>query len=399
MKNIPFYKYTSCGNNFVIVDDTQDSYFLEHEWPEFAPQATSFSFGIGCDNLLIVQRTTPRTLDAIATTHRYWQQLPDLSSADFIFRMFEPSGEEALCCGNGLLCIADFLHTQYAVTQTKILTEIPLARPAVLSIGHNTNDTSCWVNLGFPRKAPEQLVKQHELLPFDCNIDVIDDIEIKFRRHDLKQYTQESTLTLRGYIVFTGEPHLVIFPDHDFSIPLLADYIYGQSKKGESPDCNRKNFGSWLVHRIGDYINKQYRHIFPEGISVNFARWNGHESVINRCFERGINRETLACSTGALAVSYVVKRLFSPGLSSINLLPLRCQHELPSAQIRVELQEDGWHLNTRPMCLFDGTYYMPTEEFTHNRTEEHLFNSSTQLTHQIGLKSPPLENTVHSRES
>ena len=387
MKKIPFFKYSSCGNNFVIVDDTQDSHFLEHEWSAFAPEAASISFGIGCDNLLVVQRATMRTLDAIATERRYWDVLPDLSSADFIFRMFEPNGDEALCCGNGLICVADFLRREHGVEKTNIVTEIPLATPAILSIGSNTQNANCWVNLGVPRRMPERLVASSALLPFDSSINVIEDLEILFRRHDLKQYTDSNSLKIRGYVVFTGEPHLVIFPDHDFSIPLLADQIFGLSKSGVPPSCNRKNFGAWLVHRIGNYINKRYSHIFPEGISVNFARLNNHNTVVNRCFERGINRETLACSTGALAVSYVVQNLFSSEVSSITLLPLRCRQELRDGAIKVEQKKDGWHLSTTPLLLFEGAYQNFTTQLSYNDSEEHLFSNDQQFIHQMELET------------
>ena len=397
MKKIPFFKYSSCGNNFVIVDDTQNTHFSEHEWSEFAPKAANISFGIGCDNLLVVQRATIDTLNSISTARRYWDATPNLSSADFIFRMFEPNGDEALCCGNGLICIADFLREQYGIQRTNIMTEIPLATPVVLSIGSNVEDASCWVNLGTPKRMPEKLAAPSALQPFDDSINIIENIEIEFRRYDLKQYTESHFLKVSGYIVFTGEPHLVIFPDHDFSISHLADQIFGFTQSGDRPNPNRKNFGAWLVHRIGDYINKHYRHIFPEGISVNFARLNNQNTIINRCFERGINRETLACSTGALAVSYVVQRLFLPDVSSLNVLPLRGRQELPDATIKVEQQKNGWHLTTTPMQLFEGTYLNSLVELNHNDSGEPIFINDQQFIHQLRLeKRAPERNLLKS---
>ncbi len=53
MKLVPFVKYTSCGNNFVIVDETDHSQLSEADMSRFAFQATSTSFGVGCDNLLV----------------------------------------------------------------------------------------------------------------------------------------------------------------------------------------------------------------------------------------------------------------------------------------------------------------------------------------------------------
>jgi len=387
MRKVPFFKYSSCGNNFVIVDDTQNSYFSEHEWSDFAPKATNISFGIGCDNLIVVQSATQQTLDIIATERRYWDLLPDLNSAKYIFRMFEPNGDEALCCGNGLICVADFLRREHGVINTNIMTEIPLTTPAILSIGSDSNSQDCWVNLGVPRRAPETLAKASGLTPINDTIDFINDIEIKFSHQDLKQYTDSISLKLQGYVVFTGEPHFVIFPDRDFSIPQLADQLFGVTKTGKVPPFNRKNFGGWLIHRIGTYINRQYGHIFPEGISVNFARLNGQDQVLNRCFERGINRETLACSTGALAVSYIVQQLFLPGLSSIVLHPMRCRQEWLDAEIKVERKNNGWHIKTTPLFIFEGNYKDTSKNLINNDVDDYQFTNDEYFLHQLKLKS------------
>ncbi|MDG9670530.1 diaminopimelate epimerase [Hahella sp. CR1] len=374
-KTVPFVKYTSCGNNFVIVDATEDSVLAEMEWSAFAPKATSTTFGIGCDNLLVVQRSNARTLDAIAKDRNYWDAKPDLSAADYVFRMFEPNGEEAACCGNGLICIADFLRRKHGVTVSNIATEIPLSTPNIISIGSLGYDGS-WVNLGMPRHTPTQLVNRDSLHPLDDTIDVIEELTIQFRRDDLKPYTDESTLTIKGYLVFTGEPHLVIFPDHDFSVPELANFIFGATPEGHAPEDRRRGLGAWLVHRIGSFINSRCRHIFPEGVSVNFARIHNLDSVSNRCFERGINRETLACSTGALAVAYVVQQLFSMPITNINLLPIRCREEDPDAVINIQQTENGWVLTTKPYMLFEGQYRMQPINVVAQSANEYLMAES-----------------------
>jgi len=355
---IPFVKYTSCGNNFVIVDATEDSPATDLEWSQFAAHATSTNFGIGCDNLLIIQRSTTKTIDAIIENRNYWDTRPDLSAADFIFRMFEPNGDEAACCGNGLICIADFLRQKYGICSARIATEIPLNKPNIVSIGSYDRDSS-WVNLGFPRKTPTKLFPPHHGTLVGDNIDVIEELTITFRNDDLKAYTDNPSLTLKGYLVFTGEPHLVVFPDHDFSNPTLANLIFGSTLNGKQSEDNRMGIGSWLVHRIGSFINKRCRTLFPEGISVNFTRVNNIDAVQNRCFERGINRETLACSTGALAVAYMVQQLFDLEINNINLLPLRCRDEHKDALIRIQQTEAGWCLTTTPYKLFEGHYQMP----------------------------------------
>ncbi len=137
MQKLPFVKYTSCGNNFVILDQIYSADLSEKQLSEFAFKATNINFGVGCDNLLVIQRCTPGVLKRINRQYHYWQQPPDADSADFLFRMFEPDGSEALCCGNGLMCIAAYLHHHHHIQQSRIMTEIPLTTPSQCRIGHD----------------------------------------------------------------------------------------------------------------------------------------------------------------------------------------------------------------------------------------------------------------------
>ena len=124
VRRIPFVKYTCYGNNFVIVDQASDNNLSEQEMSVFAQVATDIAFGIGCDNLLVVQPCNKEVLREISAAHAYWTRLPDANRADFIFRMFEPDGQEALCCGNGLACIADYLGRRHQQANVTILTEV-----------------------------------------------------------------------------------------------------------------------------------------------------------------------------------------------------------------------------------------------------------------------------------
>ncbi len=183
---------------------------------------------------------------------------------------------------------------------------------------------------------------------------------VKFRNDDLRAYTTDKELRIRSSLVFTGEPHLVIFPDSDFSVPELADYIFADSSYGATP-VRRENFGTWLVEHIGNYINNRMRHIFPAGINVNFARRTEPAVIENRCFERGINRETLACGTGALAVAYIYSQMHHLNISEIDVLPHRCRWYDDQAKIRIEQTSDGWQIGSNPVMLFDGVYRLPAK--------------------------------------
>lgn len=358
MQKVPFVKYTSNGNSFVIVDEVVESFLNEKEKSSFAFHATNEYFGIGSDNLLVIQSAKKKTLLEINAYRHYWAELPDPNGADFIFRMFEPSGEEAFCCGNGLLCIANYLYHRYGIDATTILTEIPLSQPKAIVIGTYGGGQGNWANMGFPRRLPAVTVDRSTIARYDDEIDLVGDLNIDFRSDDLKPFTTQRDLSISGFLVFTGEPHLVIFPRTGFSITELENAIFpalSEQGTGTLKGEKRHNFGSWLVQHVGSYLNTHYRDLFPLGLNVNFVRSMPRANQIEyRCFERGIDRETMACGTGALAASYVARRLGFLDQTPITVLPHQGNHQ--HARFHINATQHGWHIATRPWFIFQGTY-------------------------------------------
>ena len=135
MQRVPFVKYTSCGNSFVIIDEMDETRLDEAGRARLAWQAVNQYFGVGCDNLIVLQRCTSENLEAINTARGYWDSPPAADEAELLFRMFEPNGDEALCCGNGLACVAHYLSERHDKQRCRILTEIPLPFPRALEVG------------------------------------------------------------------------------------------------------------------------------------------------------------------------------------------------------------------------------------------------------------------------
>ena len=77
-----------------------------------------------------------------------------------------------------------------------------------------------------------------------------------------------------------------------------------------------------------------------------------------RCFERGINRETLACGTGALAVSFVARHLNLIREKQITVWPHRSRWYVPDASIRVEEDKMCWFIYGKPMLLLKGKFLL-----------------------------------------
>lgn len=365
---IPIVKYTANGNNFVIIDEIPNSILAEKAKSGFAYRATDINFGVGSDNLLTIQPCAQEILQTINGNREYWKRIPDASPADYVFRMFEPNGIEAFSCANGLICIASHLGRRYGIESARVMTEIPTSQPKVVSIGTYLDTGMSWANVGIPRRIPSNMVQRSFLTPHTEKIDAIENIEIKFRKHDLGPFSDGESLKISGYLTFTGEPHLVVFPHFGFSLKELKKALF-VSSLGEASDDRREErrvaFGSWLIHHIGTYINREYAHIFPVGININFVSFDETAGAIEyRCFERGLNRETLSCGTGALAISFIARQFdFSDTNPSI-VWPHRSRWHDPDAQVLVKEGEGGWIIFGSPEPLFEGlflTEVAPTE--------------------------------------
>ena len=359
MKKIDFVKYTSFGNNFVLIDEINRKHLREDEKSAFAYQATNMNFGVGSDNFLVIQRYTPTVLKDINDTRHYWDGIPDQHATDYIFRMFEPDGTEAFCCANGLMCIASYLCQSHNVKVANILTEVPTNNPEVITMGTDSLNGQSWINLGKPRKVPEGMVNPEYTRSYDSIIEVLPNIEITFREHDLCPFSHKQSLNLQAYLVYTGEPHLVVFTHQGWSIEKLADLLFlsGRKQNRVSNDAEKRvNFGTWLIKHIGFTLNKKFKHIFPAGINVNFVRVNRRDGVLEyRTFERNL-KETLSCGTGALAAAYIAKHLNLINQKEMELWPHRCRWDDPNAKITVKEMEGGWLLGANPVRLFDGRF-------------------------------------------
>ncbi len=83
------------------------------------------------------------------------------------------------------------------------------------------------------------------------------------------------------HFVNTGSPHAVVFTDDVDTVDVFGE-------------------GRTIRHR---------RDLFPEGTNVNFLEVTSGDSISVRTFERGVEDETLACGTGAVASALMSYRL------------------------------------------------------------------------------------------
>jgi len=124
MKRIEFTKMQGAGNDFVVIDATREALVLS---PAQRRRIADRHFGIGCDQILVVER--PRAPDA-----------------DFRYRIFNADGGEVEQCGNGARCFVRFVHERGLTGKREIRVET-LGGPIVPRL---EDDGEVSVNMGPP---------------------------------------------------------------------------------------------------------------------------------------------------------------------------------------------------------------------------------------------------------
>jgi diaminopimelate epimerase len=308
MNPLPFAKYSSNGNHFVLVDELEHALVAEDERAAFAVAACDPQSGIGADSVVFLLPPSPDADAGFA------------SEALLVARFFDASGEEFCTCANALACVADYLACRRAAPEAVVLVEIPTGRPKPARIARV--DGHCRVEL---RPDPATVGRFVRPEAGRQGADGLIQVDLPNR------FPRNRPAPAFGTVLYTGEPHLVVF-------------------NGEPEDEE--------VREIGLHANRGAATRFPLGMNVNFARIRDDRRTIDyRCFERGLCRETLACGTGALAVAIAGRRLGLVEGEPLRLLPMlaRRHRRYGDAEILVEACADGgWALSSRADFIFDG---------------------------------------------
>jgi len=130
-----FTKMHGLGNDFVVIDAITQTVELS---PDEVRRLADRHFGIGCDQLLLVEAASS-------------------AEADFRYRIFNADGGEVGQCGNGARCFMKFVHDRGLTGKDQVSVEtgggiLLLIREA---------DGAITVNMGIPRFEPADI-------PFDA---------------------------------------------------------------------------------------------------------------------------------------------------------------------------------------------------------------------------------------
>lgn len=128
---LKFTKMHGAGNDFVMLDGVRQHIELT---PEQMRLLADRHFGVGCDQILIVEKTENK-------------------EADFRYRIFNSDGGEVEQCGNGARCFMRFVHDHKLTAKREIVVETHsgLIRPRLEQDGRVT------VNMGAPIFEPSRI--------------------------------------------------------------------------------------------------------------------------------------------------------------------------------------------------------------------------------------------------
>jgi len=172
---LKFSKMHGLGNDFVVLDGVRQPVSLS---PEQLCYLADRHFGVGCDQILLVEK-------------------PTQPGVDFRYRIFNADGGEVEQCGNGARCFVRFVHEQGLTDKREIRVETlkGLIAPRLEGDGNVT------VDMGVPRFLPADI-------PFLADDDVI------IHLLDVADETLETS------VVSMGNPHAVQVVDSVDTAPV-----------------------------------------------------------------------------------------------------------------------------------------------------------------------------------
>ncbi|HWV18162.1 MAG TPA: diaminopimelate epimerase [Rhodocyclaceae bacterium] len=177
---LSFSKMQGLGNDFVVLDAVRNAQ-LAKLTPAQAKFLADRHFGVGCDQILIVQKPTR----------------PDV---DFRYRIFNADGSEVEQCGNGARCFVRFVHDERLSDKKSIKVE---TQCGVLTLTLQDNG-EVTVDMGVPRFKPEEI-------PFtSTSDDVIQPLDVNGKSVEIS-------------VVSMGNPHAVQVVPEAEAFPVHID--------------------------------------------------------------------------------------------------------------------------------------------------------------------------------
>ena len=236
---IKFTKMQGLGNDYIYVNT--DLYPIENP-EQFSIRWSQYHTGIGSDGLILISRS---------------------EVADFMMRIFNADGTEAMMCGNGSRCVGKYVYDHHLTDKTEIdLDTLSGIKHITLHPDASGEVHRATVDMGQPRLShPQQVATPSGSLEGQPIT-----IEVEENGKTVRKEFQ-------GTYVCMGNPHVVIFVDDISQVP---------------------------VEKYGPLI--EFHPLFPQRTNVEFVEVQADSVLRMRVWERG-SGITQACGTGACATA------------------------------------------------------------------------------------------------
>jgi diaminopimelate epimerase len=251
---LKFTKMHGAGNDFVVIDGVRQNIDLSPENIRFIADR---NFGVGCDQLLLVEKAQH-------------------TEADFRYRIFNADGGEVEQCGNGARCFVRFVHDHKLTHKREIVVETKsgLISPCLEEDGRVT------VNMGAPILEPARI-------PF-----ISDSL-------DVMQALQVGTDTIQITAVSMGNPHAVQVVADVESAPVTTQ---GPLIEHHPRFPKRVNAGFMQI-LDRDHIKLR---VFERGTGETLSCGTGACAAVVAGIQRGLLDESVHVNTrgGSLSISW-----------------------------------------------------------------------------------------------
>jgi len=208
---LQFTKMQGLGNDFVVLD------FTKHVVPLTPEQATRIAdrhFGVGCDQILIVEQSSRDDID-------------------FKYRILNADGSEVGQCGNGARCFVRYVHDKGLSDKNPITVETLTGEMTLLAVPDSDLVT---VNMGIPHFEPNKI-------PLDAP-------------EQQATYTVEyNGNTIEFAALSIGNPHAVIVVDDVATAPVLE---VGKALEPHALFPEKANIGFMQINSRNDINLRVY---------------------------------------------------------------------------------------------------------------------------------------------
>lgn len=254
---IPFWKMSGSGNDFVVLDNRYGA-LLPDDLASFTRAVCRHRLSVGADGVVVIEAAS------------------DDHDVDFAWRYINADGSEGEFCGNGAMCGA-----RYAALHGIAPFDCRFLTPAGVVHAHVSEDST----------DPRVSLRIANPGPVGSSIDV-----------GVTHAGQTVSVTLSPIVV--GVPHVVAVVD-DIADP----YGLSVTESERTPTPNDYDLATVPpTDPMFVAVGRAIRHdptFAPAGTNVNTIQVLDDHTVRMRTYERGVEDETLACGSGAVASACV----------------------------------------------------------------------------------------------